>query len=322
MMQAAMLDGSDNSQSAADSTSPDNALSDDSTKSYTPINEQVELLAPARTAEDVRARHQSNRAAWNEAAARYSEGLARTIADLQAGKSNLHPIERENFLELGALADWCEVAVHVQCASGEDTLSLWLEGAHMVIGIDIADDHIVNAKATSDALNAPATWYCCDVLDIPAELDGCADLVYTGRGAINWLQDLTSWGQVIARLLKPGGVMHIFDGHPAMWLFEPDAERLEVARGTNYFEHSERNQGWGAEYIGDLGKPTDQLTHKYERLWTLADVFTALTKAGLVVDLFQEHSEDYWNSMPNLNEDEQRLIPRTFAMQAYKPNSK
>ena len=48
-----------------------------------------------------------------------------------------------------------------------------------------------------------ATWVEADVLDVPHELDGTADLLYTGRGAIIWLQDLDRWAAVLRRLLAP-----------------------------------------------------------------------------------------------------------------------
>ena len=71
--------------------------------------------APAATAEEVRARHEANRAAWNEGAVRYTAEIEETIAFLAAGGSNLHPVERAH---LGDLAAWCRTAIHLQCASG------------------------------------------------------------------------------------------------------------------------------------------------------------------------------------------------------------
>ena len=107
---------------------------------------------PARDAEDVRARHEDNRRAWNEGATRYTSELEETIAFIRGGGSNLHPIERAN---LGDLRPWCAVAIHLQCASGRDTLSLWNEGAGRVVGVDISDVHIANARLLTEAVGAP-----------------------------------------------------------------------------------------------------------------------------------------------------------------------
>jgi len=281
-----------------------------------PYTYQPEPLA--QTEEQVRARHQANRQSWNEAAARYTGEVEETISFLRAGGSNLHPIERANLSRLGTLGDWCHTAIHLQCASGRDTLSLWNEGVQQVVGVDISEVHIANASRTSEALNAPAKWYCCDVLDTPTELDGTADLVYTGRGALCWLHDLESWAAVICRLLKPGGVFHILDDHPVTWLFDIDAPTLTPTR-INYFGYAESGRGWPSSYIPDnLGIPVAQQAVKYERTWTLAQIFTALRRTGLEVELLGEYPDPYWGNFTHLSPAERGLIPLTFAMMARK----
>ena len=268
---------------------------------------------PAGDAGEVRHRHESNRAAWNEGAARYTDQVDETIAFLRAGGSSLHPIERGY---LGNLRSWCQTAIHLQCASGRDTLSLWNERVERVVGIDISDVHIENARRTGEALGAPAAWYRCDLLDTPHELDGTADLVYTGRGAIGWIHDIDGWAAVVARLLRPGGILVLFDTHPVSWLFEMDAPEYS---GIDYFAHAEASRGWPATYIGDLGRPAEELSELHERLWPLGEVFGALRSAGLAVEQLGEHREEYWDAMPNLRPALRGRIPMTFSLVARKP---
>jgi SAM-dependent methyltransferase len=268
------------------------------------------------TVPEARQAHQLNRLAWNEAAQAYTSGLDGQIARLRGGNVSLHPIERAH---LGDLSEWCRTAVHLQCASGEDTLSLLNAGARQVVGVDISEVHIANSEAATSALGADARWYCCDVLDTPEELNGWADLVYTGRGALVWLHDITTWGQVVARLLKPGGVFHILDDHPAAYLFDPEAADLTPSQ-ADYFHHVETCRGWTPQYIGDLGKPTEDHPEKHERFWTIAEVFTALISAGLVVDLLGEHPDPYWSAFPHLPENTRRKLPMTFSLRAHKPH--
>ena len=272
----------------------------------------------AGTADEVRFRHQKNRVAWNEAAQSYTEENEERVRRLRTGRSSVHPVERRNLERFGALSQWCNRAIHLQCASGYDTLSLILEGVREVVGVDISEIHINNARWTTEQLHMPAQWFCCDVLDTPIELNETADLVYTGQGAICWIHDIDAWANVVVRLLRKGGVLSLLEDHPASWLFSQESERLE-ASGLNYFAHAEANQGWTDQYIGDLGKPAVQHAIKYERLWTIADVFQALVKAGLVVEHLGEHPDEYWSAFPKLDDQDKSKIPMTYSIVARKP---
>lgn len=271
---------------------------------------------PASTPDEVRRRHEANRVAWNQAAGAYAAEIEETIASLRRGESNFHPIERAN---LGDLRPWCGRAIHLQCASGRDTLSLWLEGAREVIGADISDLHIENARRIAEAVGAPARFLRCDVLDLPRDLDGTADLVYTGRGAICWLHDLDGWATAVARLLKPGGLFHLLDDHPALILFDIDAELLAPS-GANYFAHAESNRGWASGYLGDLGRPIEEHAVKHERQWTIAEVFQSLRSAGLAIEKLGEHPDPYWDAMPNLRPEFHGRLPLTFSILARRPH--
>ena len=124
-------------------------------------------------------------------------------------------------------------------------------------------------------------WIEADVLDVPHELDGTADLLYTGRGAIIWLQDLDAWAAVLRRLLAPGGRLVIFDGHPAEWLFDGDGTGGWTLTDYDYFGGPEASRGWAPEYIDRLSIPEDEQHWKFARAWTLGEIVTALLGAGL-----------------------------------------
>ena len=207
--------------------------------------------AMPQSQDEARARHESNRAAWNEGAAMYTAEIEGTIAFLKAGKSNLHPVERSY---LAPILPQVKTAIHLQCASGRDTLSLWNEGVPRVIGVDISDVHIANARQITAALNAPAEWHRCDLLDTPHELDGTADLVYTGRGAMCWINDLDGWAGVVTRLLKPGGYLSLFDDHPASWLFNIEAETYQYDN-IDFFNHAEFRVGLAQHLHRRPGRP-------------------------------------------------------------------
>jgi SAM-dependent methyltransferase len=261
--------------------------------------------------EQIRRMHESNRAAWNEGAVGYTEYIG-DMAVLPHGGTTLQAVELDH---LGDLS-WCAWAIHLQCASGADTLSLHNLGAREVIGVDISDVHIENARRKTEELGFPARWYRCDVLDTPHELDGTADLVYTGKGALCWLQDIEGWALVVARLLRPGGRFYCYEGHPATWSFRLDASHWEWDPEFSYFRtEPEASQGWPPEYLGDVVRtPVEEQATKYERGWPVSTVINALIDAGLRLDRFTEHPDKYWNSFPNISPEETAALPQTFAL--------
>jgi SAM-dependent methyltransferase len=278
-------------------------------------DEEFRLVAAVTDPAEARRLHAENVAAWDEAAADYSTRNEDRVRRLRAGESSVHPLERANLTRLEPLTDWCHEAVHLQCASGFDTLSLLNEGAHHVAGVDISPGHISNARWVTDALGwgDRAEWYLSDVLDTPHELDGRFDLVYTGMGALCWIFDLEAWAGVVARLLRPGGVLHVLDNHPMVWMWDDLSQDLRVYPGVSYFDQAGESTSWSPGYLPQLG---GGLRRKHERSWTFADMLNPLIDAGLRIERLGEHREQYFDALPNLREAEKARVPFSFSLLA------
>ena len=267
---------------------------------------------------NVKEQHQNNRAAWNEAAGQYKKDFETSVAFLKAGGQNFLPPEYDF---IGDLKDWCTSAIHLQCAAGQDTLSLWNLGAREVVGVDISDEMILLATRKGEAIGAPATWYRCDLLETPATLDNTADLVYTGRGALNWQMDIEAWASVVVRLLKPGGKLYLFEGHPYMWVWDLAAETYVLdAEYGNYFDNAAHmDQGWPVEYINaDAIGEKEKQAQKYERQWTVSQIVNAIIGAGLIIEKLGEHPDPYWEMFPNMPKEMLERLPQTFSVLARK----
>ena len=273
------------------------------------------LVRPATDAErrDVAAMHAANRRAWDEAAERYERWLPEAIELIRGGGTNLLPPELE---AIGDLRGRCRRAIHVQCAGGRDTLSLWNLGADEVVGVDFSPRMLELARRLSEAVGAPATWIEADVLDTPISLDGTGDLVYTGRGSIVWLQDLDPWAAVLRRLLAPDGRLVIFEGHPAEWLFDVDENGHWIATDYDYFAGPEASKGWAPEYIDHLSIPETEQAWKFARSWTLGEILTALAGAGLRFERIAEHPTDWWGGHADALPEERGRIPLSFSVVA------
>ena len=215
--------------------------------------------------------HQETGDAWNVTATIYERDEADDIALLRSGgNSFLSPELRF----LSALGSWCRRAIHLQCAGGTDTLSLWNLGAVEVVGIDISQKMIAVARRKASVLGAPARWFCADILDTPHELDGTADLVYTGKGALPWMMDIQAWAAVVTRLLKPGGKVYIFEGHPLDWVWDMQASTYQFSPQTgDYFDGAvATDRGWPMFSTPIEAHPDKDRLHVHERQWTIGAI--------------------------------------------------
>ena len=285
-------------------TTPDRAVTDDEPD-----------VRPATAAElaDLRGMHAANRRAWDEAAERYEGWFDEAVDLIRAGGSNLLPPERDR---IGDLHGRCRRAIHLQCAGGRDTLSLWTAGADEVIGVDFSPRMLALARRLSDAVDAPARWIEADVLDAPHELDGTADLLYTGRGSLMWLQDLDAWAAVLSRLLAPEGRLVLFEGHPAEWLFDVDADGRWIVTDYDYFAGPEASRGWAPEYIDALSIPDAEQSWKFARAWTLGEIITALARADLRLEEVAEHPTDWWGGHADVADGARGRVPLSFSVVA------
>jgi SAM-dependent methyltransferase len=258
-------------------------------------------------------RHQQTGAAWNVAAAIYERDEEADIAMLCSGATSLLSPERRFLRDLNT---WCGRAIHLQCAGGTDTLSLWKMGAAEVVGIDISEKMIAVAQRKSAALCVPACWYCCDILEAPHELDNTADLVYTGKGALPWILDIQAWAGVVVRLLKPGGRLYVFEGHPLDWVWDMEATRYRFSSQTgSYFSQAVvTDRGWPCSSDPIRAHADKDQLHVHERQWTLGDIMNSLVAAGLRLQRFEEHPDLFWNQFPHLSAGLAVRLPHSFSL--------
>ena len=174
------------------------------------------------------------------------------------------------------------------------------------------------AKRKSDALGAPATWIQCDVLATPSDLDGTADLVYTGRGGICWMMDLAAWAAVVYRLLRPGGKLFLFEGHPLDAVWETEATDYVLRPGASYFETGPTSDRCFV-YNAALRAEPEREVQLTSRSWSLGDTVTTLVQTGLRVELLEEHPEPFWDQFKQIPPAELARLPHTFALLMTKP---
>ena len=264
--------------------------------------------------------HRENGAAWDITAAIYERDEQKDIEFLRAGGNSLLPPEQA---VLHDLDEWCRRAIHLQCAGGTDTLSLLRQGASEVVGIDISPRMIACARRKTAALSAPASWFCCDILAAPDELSGTADLIHTGRGALLWMMDLDAWAALVNRLLRPGGRLHVFEGHPLDWVWDVNAAdfRFDAQRGDYFSQVAGSGEIWPRPFIERQEEVDPAAVRLHDRQWTLGQILNAVIRAGLRIEFFDEYPLPFWGQFPEIPENILKKLPHTFTLLAQKASA-
>jgi SAM-dependent methyltransferase len=256
--------------------------------------------------------HDETASGWDIVArAKYRAEFTDHVALLRAGGHNL--LEPE-LAVLAPLLPGSHV-VHLQCSHGLDTLGLLNAGAESAVGIDISPEMIAQARAKGRAAGILVEFCCADAVDPPTELTETADVVYTGRGAVPWIQDLKAWAAAVRRLLRPGGHFFLFEGHPLDALWDRDADHVVLRTGVSYFDRGAREHpGFPASVVSRAfgGDRPSML----ERYWRPGEVIEELLATGLSLVHFREYPGQFWDQFPNWPQEIRDSLPHSYSVLA------
>ena len=232
-----------------------------------------------------------NRKAWEEIAEVRQKGMA-PAEFFAAGGCGLS----DRILNIAGDVRGLKLC-HLQCATGEDTLS-WANKGADVTGVDISPKQIDLAKQKAADAGLSARFIAADIYQLPSFLfEERFDIVFTGGGAIVWLPDLQRWAEIIARLLEPSGRFLLEEEHPIGGCMEVQDGQVMIT--SDYFGRTpEVSLGW-SHFSGT----DDAAQTKYEFSWPLGDVVTALAQAGLRIERLDESpSQAQWRFGDKLTE--------------------
>lgn len=255
-----------------------------------------------------------NRNSWNNKTDVHVASDFYDMEGFRKGNNSLNPIELELLGDIRG-----KKILHLQCHFGQDSISLSRLGAE-VVGVDLSDKAIEYARKIASELNSTAEFICCDVYNLPQELDREFDIVFTSYGTIGWLPDLDQWAKVVSRFLKPGGTFVFAEFHPFIWMFDNNFEKIAY----NYF-----NSGPIIETeSGTYADRNVEITQEYV-CWnhSLSEVMNSLIQNGLEIKVFNEYDYSPYNCFNKTIEiapkkfrieDLGDMIPMVYALKAFK----
>lgn len=175
--------------------------------------------------------------------------------------------------------------LHLQCHFGIDTLS-WARLGANVTGIDFSPNAIDLARSLAAELGTDARFIVSTIHELERNLDGDFDIVYTSRGALWWLPDMTEWARIAASFVRPGGRLYVTEFHPILQTLD-GTNGLQDARIKHpYFPRGPMTY----PVTGSYADPHAQMEAQTEHGWqhSLGEIVTAIAEAGLRIEFLHE----------------------------------
>ena len=257
-----------------------------------------------------------NKETWNKKVAIHAASEFYDVDGFRKGKTALNKFELE---ELGEVKG--KSLLHLQCHFGLDTLS-WSRLGAKCTGIDLSNEAILQAKKLNDELNLDTDFIESNLYDVPKNVEGKFDIVFTSYGVVGWLPDLKTWGEIIASKLNKGGVFYMIEFHPIVWMFDyletPPKLKYPYLNDKVIYE----------EYKGTYtNNDADIISKEYSWNHGLGEVITALTDAGLQIEFLHEFEKSPYNCFPEMDKtkdgmfvlkENQRMFPLLYSIKAIK----
>jgi 2-polyprenyl-3-methyl-5-hydroxy-6-metoxy-1,4-benzoquinol methylase len=232
----------------------------------------------------------ANKAVWEKRTDSHVNSEFYDMKSFLNGKSSL------NRFELDLLGDVNgKSLLHLQCHFGQDTLSLARMGAKCT-GIDFTESAVRTANKLAHDLHLDAKFICCNVYDTRKYVSETFDIVFTSYGTIGWLPDLKPWAKVVSESLKPGGRFVMVEFHPYVWMLDEEFRNIKYS----YFNEEVIVSTVTGSYASknELHEPMKEFGWNHP----FTDVFTALSEAGLRMEIFREHDGSPYNCFANMQQ--------------------
>ena len=164
-----------------------------------------------------------NRAAWDASAALHGSGPY--WDELVAGfgdptYSRFDDTMTQTLLDAGIKGGR---AVQIGCNNGREVLSACAIGAASCLGLDQSQAFLAQATALRDISGHNAQFLAADIYALPADAPRDFDVAFITIGVLNWMPDLPRFFDAVATLLRAGGHLVIYETHPMLEMFDPEA---------------------------------------------------------------------------------------------------
>ncbi len=268
--------------------------------------------------DDIRRITGANRIAWNQATSVHQQQRKEDLREkfAQPGFSVLDELLTAKLQEIGVDG---KAVVQLGCNNGRELLSVMNLGAAVGLGIDISDAAIIEAQGLAEVAGTNCRFVQSDVYDIGREWDGRFDLVLITIGALSWLPDLGRFFSIVARLMRPGGELLIYEMHPFTYVFAaPDEAEYDATNPLRVAYPYFRTDPWvSTDGIDYVGRTKYESAPGYSYTQKFSDVINPIAGTGLILRELHEYPHDIANLWVHL--EPLQAIPLCYLLRATKP---
>jgi SAM-dependent methyltransferase len=176
------------------------------------------------------------------------------------------------------------------CNNGREILSFINMGASEGVGFDISDENIAFSEKLKEVSGIQAEFIRTDVYKIPEKYNNHFDIGIISAGSIIWMPDLKKYFEIYHRLLKPNGIIFIYEMHPLTTVYPYSFKGTDRAEFEfSYFTtdvlvfHDSLDYYGGAEY---------ESPPQYNFQYPMSDVIQTLIDLNFTLKEFKEYPHD------------------------------
>ncbi|MCV4285672.1 class I SAM-dependent methyltransferase [Pseudomonas capsici] len=253
-----------------------------------------------------------NREAWNASADHHRRSAAWKHLIEQVTRHDFSCLDSTLTVTLEQVSLSQKEVVQLGCNNGREALSMFALGAAHVVGVDQSNEFLKQAMELASLSPHTPEFIEADIHNLPKNLYGRFDVALITIGVLNWMPDMTLFFSHVARVLKPGGVLVIYETHPFLEMLDPesvDPWRIE----NSYFQTEPVMETTELVYEGkgeDNGYPSFWHVH------SLGDVLTGIARADLKLCHFAEYPHSNREDTYDVYESDGIQIPMCFTLVA------
>ncbi|MBV7476523.1 bifunctional 2-polyprenyl-6-hydroxyphenol methylase/3-demethylubiquinol 3-O-methyltransferase UbiG [Pseudomonas sp. PDM31] len=256
----------------------------------------------------------SNREAWNDSARHHKDSPdwpALADAVRQANYSCLDETLSGLLRQVGVAG---KDLVQLGCNNGRESLSLFALGARSVVGVDQSGAFLEQARELASRSPHAPQFIEADIHQLPADLQGRFDVALITIGVLNWMPDIGAFLRHVAQTLKPGGALVVYETHPFLEMFDPEAAD-PFRLSSSYFRSEPFVQHEPIVYEGKVEQPS---APSYWFVHTLGDLFSGAIAAGLQISHFKEYAHSNREEAYDRYQQQVAQLPLCFTWVAVK----